>query len=116
MVAKAIAWAALIESPAQDAEALLHGAAFTDAGISGQSEPDFFDWPLADATGRDLVLRISRHVNRFRLQDIRMDILKALYESLIDPETRHDLGEYYTRAGSPPAWWRLPWIRRLNSV
>ena len=96
VVAKAIAWAALIESPAQDAEALLHGAAFTDAGISGQSEPDFFDWPLADAAGRDLVLRISRHVNRFRLQDIRMDILKALYESLIDPETRHDLGEYYT--------------------
>ena len=96
VVAKAIAWAALIESPAQDAEALLHGAAFTDAGISGQSEPDFFDWPLADAAGRDLVLRISRHVNRFRLRDIRMDILKALYESLIDPETRHDLGEYYT--------------------
>lgn len=96
VVAKAIAWAALIESPAQDAEALLHGAAFADAGISGQSEPDFFDWPLADAGGRDLVLRISRHVNRFRLQDIRMDILKALYESLIDPETRHDLGEYYT--------------------
>ena len=96
VVAKAIAWAALIESPAQDADALLHGAAFTDAGISGQSEPDFFDWPLADAAGRDLVLRISRHVNRFRLQDIRMDILKALYESLIDPETRHDLGEYYT--------------------
>ena len=96
VVAKAIAWAALIESPAQDAEALLHGAAFADAGISGQSEPDFFDWPLADTAGRDLVLRISRHVNRFRLQDIRMDILKALYESLIDPETRHDLGEYYT--------------------
>ena len=96
VVAKAVAWAALIETPAQDAEALLHGAAFTDAGISGQSEPDFFDWPLADATGKNLVLRISRHVNRFRLQDIRMDILKALYESLIDPETRHDLGEYYT--------------------
>ena len=96
VVAKAVAWAALIETPAQDAEALLHGAVFTNAGISGQSEPDFFDWLLADATGRDLVLRISRHVNRFRLQDIRMDILKALYESLIDPETRHDLGEYYT--------------------
>ncbi len=96
VVAKAVAWAALIETPAQDAEALLHGAAFTDAGISGQSEPDFFDWPLADPAGKDLVLRIARHVNRFRLRDIRMDILKALYESLIDPETRHDLGEYYT--------------------
>ena len=51
VVAKAIAWAALIESPAQDAGALLHGTAFSDAGISGQSEPDFFDWPLADAAG-----------------------------------------------------------------
>ena len=40
--------------------------------------------------------RVPRHVNRFRLQDIRMDILESLYESLIDPETRHDLGEYYT--------------------
>jgi hypothetical protein len=103
VVAKAVAWAALIETPAQNAEDLLHGAAFTDAGISGQSEPDFFDWPLADlpdgeagAAGKDLMLRISRHVNRFRLRDIRMDILKALYESLIDPDTRHDLGEYYT--------------------
>ncbi|MBA4182044.1 MAG: hypothetical protein C0506_15750 [Anaerolinea sp.] len=25
-----------------------------------------------------------------------MDVLKGLYESLIDPEQRHDLGEYYT--------------------
>lgn len=41
-------------------------------------------------------MRIYRHVNRFRLQEISVDILKALYESLIDPETRHDLGEYYT--------------------
>ena len=41
-------------------------------------------------------MRIARQVSRFRLRDIRVDILKALYESLIDPETRHDLGEYYT--------------------
>ena len=43
-----------------------------------------------------LVTRIARQVNRFQLRDIRVDILKALYESLIDPEARHDLGEYYT--------------------
>lgn len=29
-------------------------------------------------------MRIQRQVNRFRLRDIRVDILKALYESLID--------------------------------
>ena len=96
VVAKAVAWAAVIDSPAPDAVALLHGTAFSDFGVTGQSEPDFFDWVLADDTGAELVMRIDRHVNRFRLRNIRVDILKALYESLIDPKDRHDLGEYYT--------------------
>ena len=96
IVAKAVAWAAMIETPPPDATAILHGAAFSDLGVTGQSEPDFFDWVLKVEGGSDLVMRIARQVNRFRLRDIRADILKALYESLIDPETRHDLGEYYT--------------------
>ena len=96
VIAKAIAWAAIIETPPSGAGALLHGAAFSDFGVTGQSEPDFFDWVLADDAGETLVMRIYRHANRFRLRDIRVDILKALYESLIDPETRHELGEYYT--------------------
>ena len=96
VVAKAVAWAAIIGTPPQNATDLLHGTAFSDLGITGQSEPDFFDWVLAADAGEELVMRISRQVNRFRLHDIRVDILKALYESLIDPETRHDLGEYYT--------------------
>ena len=96
VVAKAVAWAAMIDAPPRDATALLHGAAFSDLGITGQSEPDFFDWVLAAEDGLELVMRVARQVSRFRLRDIRVDILKALYESLIDPETRHDLGEYYT--------------------
>ena len=75
---------------------LLHAAAFSDLGITGQSEPDFFDWMLATEDGAKLVMRIERQVDRFRLHDIQADILKALYESLIDPEARHDLGGYYT--------------------
>jgi hypothetical protein len=27
---------------------------------------------------------------------VQVDVLKSLYESLIDPAQRHDLGEYYT--------------------
>ena len=96
IVAKAMAWNAMIEVPPENAAALLHGAAFADLGITGQSEPDFFDWVLADAESADVVMRTARQVARFRLHDIQVDILKALYESLIDPETRHDLGEYYT--------------------
>ena len=96
IVAKAVAWAAMVDRPAANATALLHGAAFSDLGVAGQNEPDFFDWVLADGAGAELVMRIARQVGRIRLRDIRVDILKALYESLIDPETRHDLGEYYT--------------------
>ena len=96
VVAKAVAWAAVIDAPPENAAALLHGTAFSDLGITGLSEPDFFDWVLAAEGGAELVMRIARQVNRFGLRDIRVDILKALYESLIDPETRHDLGEYYT--------------------
>ena len=95
-VAKAVAWGALIGAPPADAAALLRDKAFSNLGIAGQSESDFFDWVLADPAGEALVMRIARQVNRFRLRDIRVDILKALYESLIDPGTRHDLGEYYT--------------------
>ena len=96
IVAKAVAWRAMIDAPPADATALLHGSEFSDLGIIGQNEPDFFDWMLTAEKGADLVMRTERQVARFRLQDIRVDILKALYESLIDPETRHDLGEYYT--------------------
>ena len=96
IVAKAMAWSAMIDDRPEDATALLHDAAFSDIGIVGQSEPDFFDWVLASEDGAKFVMRTERQVARFRLHDIQVDILKALYESLIDPETRHDLGEYYT--------------------
>ena len=75
---------------------LLAGTAFADAGIHGAVESDFFDWVLDAEGGPDLVERIARQVNRFRLFDVEADVLKGLYESLIDPAQRHDLGEYYT--------------------
>ena len=96
VISKAVAWSAMIDAPPPSAAALLHGEAFTNLGITGQSEPDFFDWVLAAEQGPALVMRMARLVGRFRLHDIRIDIMKALYESLIDPDTRHDLGEYYT--------------------
>ena len=96
VISKAVAWSAMIDAPPPGAAALLHGEAFANLGITGQSEPDFFDWVLAAEHGPALVMRMARLVGRFRLHDVRIDIMKALYESLIDPDTRHDLGEYYT--------------------
>lgn len=75
---------------------LLSGQPFIRAGIAGAVESDFFDWIL-DAPGCDVMIgRIGAQVGRFVLRDVQHDVLKSLYESLIDPETRHDLGEYYT--------------------
>ncbi len=75
---------------------LLEGRPFRDAGIGGAVESDFFDWILTAPGGPELVRRVAAQVTRFRLADVRADVLKTLYESLIDPLQRHDLGEYYT--------------------
>ena len=75
---------------------VLSGAAFEAAGIFGAAESDFFDWVVAEPEGEVLVRRILAHVRRFRLDQVESDVLKILYESLIDREERHGLGEYYT--------------------
>ena len=75
---------------------LLSGRLFEQAGIYGVAESDFFDWVLRADGGDALVGRIALQVSVFRLADVRTDVLKGLYESLIDPEQRHVLGEYYT--------------------
>jgi len=95
VVAKAIALAVLGMRD-DDPQRILSGAAFRDANINGAVESDFFDWPLADPDGHDLIRRIANHISRFRLREAETDVLKVLYESLIDPKERRDLGEYYT--------------------
>jgi hypothetical protein len=95
IVAKAIALAVLglrDDNPRH----VLSGAAFEAAGIFGAAESDFFDWVAAEPAGEALVRRILAHVRRFRLDQVESDVLKILYESLIDREERHGLGEYYT--------------------
>ncbi len=50
-----------------------------------------FDW-LDDGVMRG----VQDQVDRFTLAEAQGDILQALYESLIDRDDRHGLGEYYT--------------------
>lgn len=95
IVAKTMAIRILGVAPGTAAE-LLAGTAFSEAGIQGAVESDFFDWVLEAPGGPDLVERIAHQASRFRLAEIETDVLKGLYESLIDPAQRHDLGEYYT--------------------
>ena len=95
VVAKSIALAVL-DMQEDDPKRLLSGAAFQDINVNGAVESDFFDWVVATPEGCALVRRIVVHVRRFRLREVKSDVLKVLYESLIDRDERHGLGEYYT--------------------
>lgn len=106
IVAKCIALA-VMRMHEDDPKRLLSGDAFADAGINGAVESDFFDWVVADSSGEELVRRIMNHVRRFRLAEVESDVLKILYESLVDREERHGLGEYYT-----PDWLAAKMVRR----
>jgi hypothetical protein len=75
---------------------IVTGAAFSESQITGVVEQDFFDWPLQASGGAAFVRRLARHIARFDWSEPEHDVLKYLYESVISPETRHDLGEYYT--------------------
>ena len=95
IIAKTIA-ARVLDLPTTDAAAILSGREQEASGLYGAVESDFFDWVLLEPEGADLIRRVARQVARFRLRDVEVDVLKTLYESLIDPAQRHDLGEYYT--------------------
>jgi len=85
-----------IALPGSDIRALLEGQQFEDAGLHGVVEADFFDWPALRQEGELVVRAIAKRLNRFNWALVEHDILKALYESVIDADTRHKLGEYYT--------------------
>lgn len=95
IVAKTIA-TRVLAIPLPSPKDMLSGRIFDQAGIAGAVESDFFDWVLHAEGGGDLVARMARQVARFRLEDVEHDVLKGLYESLVDPDQRHDMGEYYT--------------------
>lgn len=106
ILAKAIAAGAmgnLDRSPSD----LLSGHHFHQAGVHGAVEEDFFGWILDAPGGDGIVAGLAAHAARFDLGSVDVDLLKVLYESLIDPEQRHDLGEYYT-----PDWLARKVVRR----
>lgn len=75
----------------------MSGAAFDNAGIHGLLEAGFFDWLLAaDVDGERFIARVIRRISVFDWSNVEHDVLKILYESIINADTRKGLGEYYT--------------------
>ncbi len=98
--ARLLVWSSLERRPLRDAEveAVIDGSYFRSRGISNLVEDDFFRWwTLPSQTSvRDVWKGLAAHLAGYDLEHIGEDVLKALYEQLVDPESRHDLGEYYT--------------------
>ncbi len=102
-LAKLIAWARLtsgkqMPSP-EEISNILNGEFFKGQRIANFLEEDFFSWIAregAEVTALEISKKLLSLLLRYNLNEFSEDVLKALYQELVDPEARHDLGEYYT--------------------
>jgi SAM-dependent methyltransferase len=102
-LAKLIAWARLTERSSipssEEISGILNGEFFRGQRIANFLEEDFFSWVAregAETSGIDVSKKLLSLLLRYNLKELSEDVLKALYQELVDPEARHDLGEYYT--------------------
>ena len=81
---------------ANDPADLLYGRDFRNkTGLQGVVESDFFAWPV-EVGGLPLLETLARSVARFDWQKAPNNIAAILYETVIPPDERRQLGEYYT--------------------
>ena len=100
--AKLLAYAVLKPSAQPDDDELrriLTGDAFNALNVSHFVEGDFFFW-VAEPAYFDALAPAFRElfnlIREYDFTDVEEDILKGVYQELIDIDTRHALGEYYT--------------------
>ena len=75
---------------------LLLGRDFrSKTGLQGVVESDFFAWPT-EVGGLPLLSTQARRIARFDWQKAPNDVAAILYETVIPPDERRQLGEYYT--------------------
>ncbi len=114
-LAKLLSWWRLIgsENLPDDDEIvrMLEGHLFKDHGIENYIDEDFFSWVArsnAQEIGINIIHWLFSLLQNFNIRELSEDILKSLYQELVDPETRHDLGEYYT-----PDWLAHRIVRKV---
>ena len=89
------------------ADLLLGHELFRATGLQGVLESDFFTWPN-EVGGKPMLQTLARRVARFDWAEAPPDTAATLYETVIPPEERRQLGEYYT-----PAWLVRAMLREL---
>ncbi len=103
LLARMLAYASVFHRRLADDELLgvVDGESFRKRrpGLRNLAESDFFSWILLpQIRGQALVLlrALSQHLNVYDTSKIHEDLLKELYQELVDPATRQSLGEFYT--------------------
>ena len=97
------------ERAENDPSDLLYGRAFRSmTGLQGVVESDFFAWPTEVDGGLPFVKTLARRVARFDWQQAPNDVASILYETVIPPDERRQLGEYYT-----PDWLARTMVREV---
>ena len=87
---------------------LLLGRDFrSKTGLQGVVESDFFAWPT-EVGGLPLLRTLARRIARFKWQEAPNDVASILYETVIPPDERRQLGEYYT-----PVWLARAIVREV---
>ncbi len=86
---------ALPVSPEQIVE-ILEGKVFEKWNVHNFLEEDFFSWVARSESGIKAATVLLERLAFYDLTTIDEDILKSLYQELVDPQARHDIGEYYT--------------------
>jgi hypothetical protein len=80
-------------------KAILDGTIFHKHNIRNFVDNDFYHWIHNDKYFKKLIMSfrlISQEISNFDFENVDEDILKGVYQELIDLDTRHSLGEYYT--------------------
>lgn len=103
-IARLMIWASIsggksTESYGAVADAVFTGEFFQAHNLANLVEDDFFQW-IRSKESRDALLpiweRIIAQIETYDLSRLDQDVLKGVYQELVDPEDRHYLGEYYT--------------------
>ncbi|MBE0538998.1 MAG: SAM-dependent DNA methyltransferase [Ignavibacterium sp.] len=83
----------------KELKAILDGSVFHKYNIRNFVDNDFYHWVVNDRNFKSLkkVFRlIAQEISSFDFDKVDEDVLKGVYQELIDLDTRHSLGEYYT--------------------
>jgi hypothetical protein len=103
-VARFLVWASLSKGKTEKAlrvvaDEIHSGEYFESRNIANLVEEDFFQWVRRQEAEEFLASTWERMLDQiltYDLSRLNQDVLKGVYQDLVDPKDRHDLGEYYT--------------------